>query len=142
MGLVVMGDLVSTFSHCWACRRDGLLGSHLSQCCGCGSVGPAGSVPVPAGSWQLDVISKPCAAACRLCWLCPKAAAPCNRWPEGQMAQGVNKSCGLGDITKHLTFDLAVYFVISAWRLIYGIINLCLSPFLWPWRCLHHGPCF
>lgn len=58
------------------------------------------------------------------------------------MAQVVNKSCGLGDIIKHLTFALVVYFVISAQQLIYGIINLSLSPVPWPWCCLHHGPCF
>lgn len=57
------------------------------------------------------------------------------------MAQVVNKSCGLSDIIKHLTFALVVYFVIGAQQLIYRIINLFLSPFPWPWRCLHHGPC-
>lgn len=52
------------------------------------------------------------------------------------MARLVNKSCGLGDIIKHLTFALVVYFVISAQQLTYGIINLPLplalvSPAPW-----------
>lgn len=47
----------------------------------------------------------------------------------GWIAQAVNKSCGLGDIIKCLTFALVVYFVISAQQLIYRIINFSFFPF-------------
>lgn len=111
--------------------------------------------PARAGCWvpSASAVLLPAGLPVRRQTPCPRlrpeSCGALSWMAGGTDGPTVNKSCGLGDIVKHLTFALVVYFVISAQQLTDGIINLSLPVALAspaPWSLLlrddrqHPGP--